>query len=277
MRAVAAFGVGMVAGVVLLRLLRPVLGAPALLRANYRGRLLPTAGGLVAVVATLAAVAVWWLFDAYGPVAHVLPVVLGFGLLGLLDDVLGSGEDGRGFGGHLGALAHGRLTTGGLKLLGGGAVGVAAAIPVDGDRPGRVVLDAALVALSANLGNLLDRAPGRTLKTGAVAAVVLVVAVGLSPILVGPAIAVGACLALVAHDLDERLMVGDTGANVLGGVLGLAVLLTVGFRVRMLVLLGVFALNVLSEVVSFSDVIDRVPVLRWVDRAGRRPGYPEVP
>lgn len=33
----------------------------------------------------------------------------------------------------------------------------------------------------------------------------------------------------------------------------------------------------LSEVVSFSAVIDRVGPLRWVDRAGRSSGYPEVP
>ena len=31
------------------------------------------------------------------------------------------------------------------------------------------------------------------------------------------------------------------------------------------------ALNLLSEVVSFSRVIERVPPLRWFDRLGRHP------
>ena len=56
--------------------------------------------------------------------------------------------------------AHGRLTTGAMKLFGGGVVAIVlTAAP--GEVSGRRLLaDAALVALAANLGNLLDRAPG---------------------------------------------------------------------------------------------------------------------
>jgi hypothetical protein len=39
----------------------------------------------------------------------------------------------------------------------------------------------------------------------------------------------------------------------------------------MLVLVAVLFLNALSEVVSFSEIIERVGPLRWVDRIGRRP------
>jgi len=202
--------------------------------------------------------------------------VLGFGLLGFVDDVLAAGAD-RGFTGHLRALAHGRLTTGGLKLLGGAAVGVLAAVPIDGDQHGRLVLDAVLIALAANVGNLFDRAPGRTLKVGTVAALAVLVLAPRRILLTGPAIALGAFLALLPADLNETLMLGDTGANAFGGVLGLAVVLTATFRIRMVVLVGLLFLNALSEVVSFSSVIARVAPLRWVDRAGRPPGYPEVP
>jgi UDP-N-acetylmuramyl pentapeptide phosphotransferase/UDP-N-acetylglucosamine-1-phosphate transferase len=72
-------------------------------------------------------------------------------------------------------------------------------------------------------------------------------------------------------------MLGDTGANVLGAVLGFGLVVTAPFagRVAAVVVLGL--LNVASEVISFSSVIDRVPPLRWVDRAGRPPGYPDLP
>lgn len=264
--------VGLVAGAVALHLLRPVIESPILRRTNFRGRMLPTAGGLAGVVGATVAIAVWWLVEPDRPLWLPLVPVLGFGLLGFVDDILAAGPD-RGFAGHVLALGHGRLTTGGLKLVGGAAVGVVTALQWDGGDRWRVVVDALLLALAANLGNLLDRRPGRTLKVGALLAVVLgVIGRHRHYVLTGPTLAAGAFLALIRADLREELMLGDTGANAMGGVLGLGVLVTVPFRWRLVVLVVLLALNALSEVVSFSEVIDRVAPLRWVDRAGRAPG-----
>ena len=63
---------------------------------------------------------------------------------------------------------------------------------------------------------------------------------------------------------------GDTGANVLGGALGLAVVLDVGRGSRNVILVVLVVLNVAAELVSFSRVIDAVPPLRAFDRLGRR-------
>ena len=81
----------------------------------------------------------------------------------------------------------------------------------------------------------------------------------------------GATLALLWPDLRERLMLGDTGANVLGATLGLSLVLTTAASTRTVVLVVVLALNLLSERVSFSRVIDRTPPLRALDRLGRLP------
>jgi hypothetical protein len=97
----------------------------------------------------------------------------------------------------------------------------------------------------------------------------LVVAGGDAPGL-ALAAAMGAFAALFPEDLDERLMLGDAGANALGGVLGLAVVLEVGWHARLVVLAVLLALNVVSEWVSFSRVIARVGVLRALDDLGRR-------
>ena len=84
---------------------------------------------------------------------------VGFGLFGLLDDLAGSTAR-RGYRGHVGALRQGELTTGLLKLVGGGLVAVVVAWPwAEGSLPD-LVGAALVVALAANLGNLLDRAPG---------------------------------------------------------------------------------------------------------------------
>jgi hypothetical protein len=200
----------------------------------------------------------------------VLVLAVGLSLLGLVDDLAGDG-DRRGFRGHLRSLAEGRLSTGGLKLLGGGAVAIVAVAAVRGDGGlGYLLTDAALVALAANLGNLFDRAPGRTIKVGVLGFLVLAAATRAVPSIAGMAVLVGGALAMLLDDLHERVMLGDTGANLLGGVVGLAVV-TTGSPVTRLAVLAVLAiLNGISEYVSFSRVIDGFPPLRLLDRAGRR-------
>lgn len=262
------------------RAMGPIFELPLFGRENFRGRRLPTAAGIAAAVAVIAVEATATVIDALGadvdqealePRRLVVLAVLGFCLLGLLDDLGGVGQSG-GFKGHIRSLMRGQLTTGGLKLLGGASLAiVVVAAATEGRSTGRLIADAALVALSANLANLLDRAPGRVLKSGGAVFVVLAAATGAEPELAGVAVAVGAALGLLVPDLRERCMLGDAGANPLGAVLGVGVVVACNPEVRLVVLAAVAALNLLSEVVSFSDVIDRVPPLRFVDRLGRIP------
>ena len=130
-----------------------------------------------------------------------------------------------------------------------------------------------VVALSANLGNLFDRAPGRTAKVSLVAGAVLVAVTPAvdRPSLTGLVLVLGAGLGLLLPDLREELMLGDAGANVLGAALGLGVVLTTGALVQGIVLVVLVVLNLASERVSFSRVIDGFGPLRMLDRAGRRP------
>ena len=217
---VLLFAGGVVAALLLERAASPVLSAPALRRTNYRGHELATAGGLVIVLAVLVVEAARTALAEFGVGEElsdnllrsvVLFACFAFAFLGLIDDLLGTEGD-RGFRGHLRALAQGRLTTGALKLLGGGVVAIVlTAAP--GEVSGRRLLaDAALVALAANLGNLLDRAPGRTLKVGLLLYVPVALAAGTAPVGLALAPVVGASVGLLPADLGERLMLGDTGA-----------------------------------------------------------------
>ena len=272
---------GLVVGVLTVRLLVGAAGellhAPAIQRANRAGRLVPTAMGLLAVLAVVFVEGGRSLFGALGvgdasadaSRVLVLLAVVGFGLLGLFDDFVGTQSD-KGFRGHVGALARGRVTTGVVKMAGGGALALVLVSAVSDSSGARVVADALLVALAANLANLFDRAPGRTIKIAVLAWIpIALVARGDS---VGVAIApvVGAFAGLLGDDLHERLMLGDTGANAIGAALGLAVVLECSPMTRTLVLAVLGACTVASEMVSFSRVIERVPVLRKLDELGRR-------
>jgi UDP-N-acetylmuramyl pentapeptide phosphotransferase/UDP-N-acetylglucosamine-1-phosphate transferase len=274
---------GLVVGALTVQFLRlgaaDMLASPALERENYRGHRLPTSGGVLIVLSVLVVEAGRAVLGSLG-VGHdpgltvarseVLFAVFGFGLLGLVDDLLGDGSS-RGFRGHLRALREGRITTGFLKLFGGAGVAVVL-VATPGFATGRrLLVDAVLIALAANLGNLLDRAPGRTIKAAAVAYVPLAFVLGTGAVGVAIAPAMGAAFGLLGDDLHERLMLGDAGANVIGAVLGVGVVLGRGEATRITALVVLIVLNVAAEVISFSAVIERVPWLRAVDRAGRLP------
>ena len=263
---------------------RDAMGVPALARTNHRGAVIPTAAGLVVPLAVLFAAAAATVVVGSRPgaagewstlSATAVVVSAGFALLGLFDDLAGVGQSG-GFRGHLRELRSARLTSGSIKLLGGAALGVvvAARLPPFGPSGPAVLVvlrDGAIVALAANLVNLFDRRPGRALKVAATV-FVAAAAVSRSAVLAMPAIGVGAGLGVLWPDLRERCMLGDTGANALGGLCGVALLVAAPSGVaRWIVLAVLVALNAMSELVSFSRLIDAVPPLRWVDRLGVLP------
>ncbi|WP_268532975.1 hypothetical protein ACT17Q_09335 [Cellulomonas sp. CW35] len=248
------------------------------LRTNHRGEPVSMLEGPAVAAGVLAGALV-----APGRTAAATVVATATGAaFGIVDDLAEDVEDRRkGLRGHLGALAHGRVTTGGLKVLGIGAgalVTAAIATPRTSPSGGRrgllgwgadVALSGALVATSANLVNLLDLRPGRALKASTVAALPLVVGPGAGA--VPAASVVGASAAAAGADLAETDMLGDGGANALGAALGAAVVLSAPRPVRLAALAATVGLTLASEKVSFTTVIESTPVLRDIDRWGRRP------
>lgn len=194
--------------------------------------------------------------------------------LGLLDDLAGD-TGSKGLRGHLPALRRGEVTTGAVKLVGLTVSGLAVAAAIEavdqrgavgpGRRIASVLLGGGVVAGTANLVNLLDLRPGRALKS------VIVLGAPLSARGAPAAAAFGASLGVIADDLDARAMLGDTGANAAGALVGLAFIERYGTLGRSIALAVLTTLTVASERVSFSAVIERRPLLRRLDQWGRPP------
>jgi UDP-N-acetylmuramyl pentapeptide phosphotransferase/UDP-N-acetylglucosamine-1-phosphate transferase len=247
-------------------------GAERWERVNHRGEPVSMLEG-PAVAAGLTVGAVAALPGRLGTAAAV--ATTGGAAFGIVDDLAeDTSRRTKGLRGHLGALAHGELTTGGLKVLGIGATAFVAACargPRGTEGPGvrgfDVLVDTALVAGTANLLNLLDLRPGRALKAAAGAAVLLAPLAPSTASAAGPVL--GAAAAAASRDLAERDMLGDGGANALGALVGVQAT-ALPRAVRVAALAGVVGLTVASERVSFSAVIDRTPALRTLDRLGRR-------
>ena len=286
-------------------------------RTNFHGATVSLRGGVAMAGASVASAAVASALSDQ-PRAALGGVVasLGGGLAGYIDDVDQGAHDGgkvaKGLKGHLGALAHGQVTTGVIKIAGIGASALAASALVGskatsvGGKVADLVLNTVLIAGTANLANLLDLRPGRALKATVLVATPLSYfsaaaakapaweasvtsatasasgAASATP--AAPASASGAsaqrllasglnaaAITALVEDLQETTMLGDTGANAAGALLGTSLAANDSWKLRLGAALGVVALILASEKVSFSKVIAANPALNWLDQLWRRP------
>jgi len=249
------------------------LQAEGLVRENWRGNALPFPGGIAIVAAALTALVP---LAAYAELADetvfrpqlglIATYVLGVAVLGLADDLLAGRP--RGWRGHGAAVARGGFSTGALKAV--GSLGLALyVLSGRGYSAGHYLLAVALLVLATNLFNLLDLRPGRAVK----AFVLLGAGLTLGAWSARPLEALGlfAAPVLVAgvYDLRERTMLGDTGANVVGGLAGLWLVLTLGVTGQAIALAVILLITAYGEFRSLSALIDRTPVLRHLDSFGR--------
>lgn len=290
-------------------------------RTNFHGVTVSLRGGVAMAGASVASAAVASAFsDQPRAALGGLVASLGGGLAGYIDDVDQGAHDGgkvaKGLKGHLGALAHGQVTTGVIKIAGIGASALAASALVGskatsvGGKVSDLALNTVLIAGTANLANLLDLRPGRALKatvlvaaplsyfscaaaktpasgasvTSATASVTSGASGAPSATPAAPASASGAsaqrllasglnaaAITALVEDLQETTMLGDTGANAAGALLGTSLAANDSWKLRLGTALGVVGLILASEKVSFSKVIAANPALNWLDQLWRRP------
>ncbi len=250
-------------------------------RPNYRRRELPFPFGVLAAAAGLLALVPLMLIQRLTStglfVPEALPAAvyaLGVMLLGLIDDELAprasaAGEaPARGWRGHAGAALRGELSTGVLKAAGslGLALFAMSYLPLSN---GRWLLAAGVLVLATNALNLLDLRPGRSLKAFALLGAGL--AIGTRDVRPLWAIGLFAAPALLAglYDLRERVLLGDTGASLLGALAGLWLVLSLSGTGQLVALLLLAAVTLYGELRSISALIERTPGLRELDSWGR--------
>lgn len=191
-------------------------------------------------------------------------------IVGGLDDLLGDKRV-KGLRGHWNALWHRRMITTGI--LKAGTISAMAMIIVLETAAGWAegMVQAALIALMTNTINLLDVRPGRAIK-GYFSFAIVLLGCGfgyverclplLAPMLVGSAI-------LFVPDVRGKLMLGDSGANLLGFTLGCCFVIGSPAWLQLLMLAVLVLMHVAAERGSLSDWIARSRLLSWLDRLGR--------
>lgn len=240
-------------------------------RPNFKGTDIPLSAGVIFFISAL-------------PVSFLLllavPAAIGDRLqlyllamaaatcLGLIDDFWGA-RDTLGLLGHFRALLAGRLTTGALKALGGGALGLFLAARLFPGQLWKIADSTLMIALSINLLNLFDLRPGRAGK------IFVLLCLGLLPFAFGRpemtpvALALGSLLAFFPVDLKAGAMMGDAGSNTLGVVIGITAAATLDGYYRIAYLALLLLVHALTEKYSLTRIIAGNQVLNFLDLLGR--------
>ncbi|HEY4452442.1 MAG TPA: hypothetical protein VGN13_12715 [Solirubrobacteraceae bacterium] len=279
----------------LIALALAALLAPALLRTleqagqtrpNFRERELAFPFGVLVLAAALFALIPLMLLarlassDLFHP--EIVPVVLyapGVLALGLIDDTLapsGPSRTGapsgarpvRGWRGHGAALLRGEISTGVLKAAGSLGLALLAMSYLDLSEA-RWLLAAGVLVLATNLFNLLDLRPGRSLKALVLLGAGLTIGASETRPLWTLGLFLAPALVAGAYDLRERAMLGDTGANLLGALAGLWIVLSLSGLGQLVALALLAAITVYGELRSISALVERTPGLRELDSWGR--------
>ncbi|NLV22338.1 MAG: hypothetical protein GXY49_10180 [Syntrophomonadaceae bacterium] len=266
--AIGALLGGALAEGLLLFFLLPMLKKTGAVRKNYQGIDIPVSAGLTFPLALMLVFLVYiflgWGQDNYQFFLLGLTVI---SFLGFIDDMLGQ-RDTLGFRGHFGALLKGRLTTGGLKALGGGFVAFFIAVTLGGAW-WNIVLNTLLMALFTNMMNLLDLRPGRAIK-GYLLFLLLIAAAVLAEVdylLLAPLL--GAVLCYLPVDVKARAMMGDAGSNVLGLALGVYAASWLSLSARLAFLFFLIAIHLYTEKYSLTTTIENNKLLKAIDQLGR--------
>ncbi len=208
-----------------------------------------------------------------------VPLIMGACAFGLFDDWVGDNSY-KGFKGHLRAFVRGKLTTGGLKMLGIGFIAFFVSLSyyyTDAASLVTVVLSTCVIALTTNLMNLFDLRPTRAHKIYLILLIPALVCVACAPriglntinVVALALLALGPIIAVWRFDAREQAMLGDAGANAMGAFIGYLFATSLPFWGLLVATLVLFVVNLLSERISFTHIIESYPLLDRFDKWGR--------
>ncbi|MFE5317073.1 hypothetical protein ACFQ88_00055 [Paenibacillus sp. NPDC056579] len=279
----------LIAGRAVLPVMMRMLSEHGITDTNYKQSVIPTACGLLLwllfcmtmviarMTSGLGGAAVLAILHYNGSIVAEYGAALSIvALVGFLDDAVGV-KSYKGFAGHWRHWREkGVIGTGMVKAVGGSAAALLIAFS-DSLQDGRTIWERLIpfliVVLMTNAINLLDTRPGRALKGfwGAVTVLLLIAVEGVEkaeiawlmlPVLIGAAL-------LLLPDLKGRLMLGDTGANLLGFAMGSWIVMLAGTAFQTAVLGLLVVLHAVTWRFSLTKLIARSRVLTWLDAIGR--------
>ncbi len=241
---------------------------------NYRNEKIPIGMGLLFVIISPILIILAGKYMNLEYESFIISFgIVSMGLMGIMDDFLGTKDD-KGFKGHIKALLKGRLTTGGLKAVSGFGIAFLISLSISGDvysveNVGNIVLNTFMIALFTNIINLFDLRPGRACKAYLFLMAISAVFASADTYYFIYVILFGVILGYIRKDLKAMVMLGDTGSNAMGVSLGVLTAFSAPMSFRLTITIVLIALHLVSEFYSFTKIIEKVRLFKFIDDLGR--------
>lgn len=204
-------------------------------------------------------------------VVSVVVGVLSTAFTGYMDDT--ANDIPKGLKGHFRSLLSGEFTSGVFKAIVGFFSSLIICIAV-GYKNTDLFLNSAIILLSQNFFNLMDLRPGRAIK--AYLAFSILVFTFTKVFFLYYVINAGIIISLLIYlpyEMKEICMLGDTGSNTLGIVMGIFMSSIVNLKLRLLILSFLVFCHLYAEKKSISSFILNNKALRYIDLMGRKNKY----
>jgi Glycosyl transferase family 4. len=205
--------------------------------------------------------------DVRNHLTAILSGVFASSFTGMMDD--SSKDRTKGISGHFKSFFRGYLTSGFIKAVTGVLISVIINLMM-GYRGYELMLGIMLLPISQNLVNLFDLRPLRAIKAySAVSLLFLPFSNFHTPYVY---INIGMLISFLfywRYEAAEICMMGDTGSNTLGFLLGLVILNSKVFAIKLSILILFILIQVFAEKRSISAVIEKSRILKAIDMLGR--------
>lgn len=272
------FGSSYVLTLLVFPTIRGLISQAGFLKPNYREEEIPAISGLIFVTLLPIITGINMLFSVSSVYDSMLFlfIIIGMGFMGLVDDQMGN-PNSKGFKGHfLTLIKSKKLTSGCFKALFGATIAlvfsIGVALPVKSVwLPWNILINFLLVSLATNMVNLFDLRPGRAGKIYLLAFLIIIAFSKNVENYFGLFIPIVAIiLYYLPFDLRAEVMMGDVGSNLLGASLGMMMAWMFSDLSKIVALAIMIIFQLSAEKISFSKVIERFTVLRFIDNIGRR-------
>jgi UDP-N-acetylmuramyl pentapeptide phosphotransferase/UDP-N-acetylglucosamine-1-phosphate transferase len=251
-----------------------------LVKPNYRGGKIPVSGGVLFIVMVPVITAIGILFSVKTFTTRnaflFLFVLIAIGFMGFFDDQL-SVHEVKGFRGHFRMLfEQKKLTSGAFKAMFGAIVALVFSFGtfefMKGNWPfWTFIVNFLLVALAANTINIFDLRPGRAGKVYLLGFVLILLFSRDFESYISLFIPILAIMIYyLPFDLRGQVMLGDCGSNMLGASLGIMMAWMLNDTGKIVALVVLICLQLIAERYSFTKIIQKFGVLRYLDELGRR-------
>ncbi|HHU33271.1 MAG: UDP-N-acetylmuramyl pentapeptide phosphotransferase [Zhaonellaceae bacterium] len=238
-----------------------------MIRKNYLDQDTIVGMGLAIFASLIITYSAFSLFISIEP-----PVVLMFGcaiitLVGFLDDIWGNSLN-KGLKGHFKALLQGTITTGCIKAIAALLSSVLISQFLSSNLA-QLFINMGLIALNTNSINLFDLRPGRAIKYFLFCITIVALMLGINNETIWLFGLLGIIAFYIPLDLKGQVMLGDTGSNLLGFILGYYMALIPFNWFKFIYLIFLIIVHWYSEKNSISSLISRVRFLWYLDLLGR--------